>query len=325
MRPPGMVGRFVEATERRLPGKTRTPAILLPFVLILGLLAGFWMVIRTPVRNEVHQVQEQIKNKDFKNNLRQWYPLGLPIGAEIADNYTQIESQALGMMPQLGKGVRAAARDFINLFIIPILSFFLLKDGPWIRDSLVELWFEPGPSCERRRAVEGVLKDAHVLILQYMRALLFLCLATLIAFTVALSMMRVPYATLLALIAFPLEFVPLVGPMTSAIVIVGVSKFYHYPHVAGLVAFLLVYRLFQDYVLSPHLMNKSVKLHPVLVMFGVFAGGELGGVGGIFLSVPILAVGRLVYYELSKRLALWRDPPKPALCPRCKEIYAEEA
>jgi predicted PurR-regulated permease PerM len=44
-----------------------------------------------------------------------------------------------------------------------------------------------------------------------------------------------------------------------------------------------------------------VKLHPLLVLFGVFAGGELGGVGGIFLSVPILALIRLVYYELRKR------------------------
>jgi predicted PurR-regulated permease PerM len=48
-------------------------------------------------------------------------------------------------------------------------------------------------------------------------------------------------------------------------------------------------------------MRQGVKLHPLLVLFGVFAGGELGGVGGIFLSVPILALMRLVYYELRKR------------------------
>jgi predicted PurR-regulated permease PerM len=54
-------------------------------------------------------------------------------------------------------------------------------------------------------------------------------------------------------------------------------------------------------VLSPHLMKKGMKLHPLLVVFGVFAGGEIGGVGGIFLSVPVLALVRLVYYEWRKR------------------------
>ncbi|MGA2923276.1 MAG: AI-2E family transporter [Candidatus Sulfotelmatobacter sp.] len=220
------------------------------------------------------------------------------------------------MMPQLGKGLCAAGRDLTNFFIVPILSFFLLKDGRWIRDSLMEMLFgeQDGAAvaCEKRRAVESVTRDAHTLILQYMRALLFLCLATLISFTIALRLMHVPYAILLALVAFPLEFVPLVGPLTGAVVILGTCEFNRYPHLFGVVVFLGVYRLFQDYVLSPHLMRKDVKLHLVLVLFGVFAGGELGGVGGIFLSVPILALVRLVYYELRKRRVSAASLPEAA-------------
>jgi predicted PurR-regulated permease PerM len=133
-----------------------------------------------------------------------------------------------------------------------------------------------------------------------MRSLLFLCLATLLFFTIALSLLRVPYPILLALVAFPLEFVPMVGPLTAAVVILGVSEFNHYPHLIWIVAFLISYRLFQDYVLAPHLMRRSVKLHPLLVLFGVLAGGEIGNVPGIFLSVPVLALMRLVYYEVRK-------------------------
>jgi predicted PurR-regulated permease PerM len=47
-------------------------------------------------------------------------------------------------------------------------------------------------------------------------------------------------------------------------------------------------------------MRKSVKLHPLLVIFGVFAGGDISGIAGIFLSVPVLALARLVYYEWRK-------------------------
>jgi len=68
-----------------------------------------------------------------------------------------------------------------------------------------------------------------------------------------------------------------------------------------LVAFLGLYRILQDYVLSPHLMSQGVELHPLLVIFGVFAGGEIGGVPGVFLSVPTLALLRLGWHHLRKR------------------------
>ena len=100
---------------------------------------------------------------------------------------------------------------------------------------------------------------------------------------------EVPYAILLAAIAFPLEFVPLVGPLAAAVTIVVVSVAHRLPHVLWLVFFLGVYRIFQDYVFSPHLMSQGVELHPLMIIFGVLAGGEIGGVAGIFLSVPICA------------------------------------
>jgi predicted PurR-regulated permease PerM len=89
--------------------------------------------------------------------------------------------------------------------------------------------------------------------------------------------------------------------MIAAALIIGVSAFSGYPHVLGLVIFLGCYRVFQDYVLSPHLMSRGVELHPLLVIFGVFAGGEIGGVPGVFLSVPVLALVRLLWHHLRKR------------------------
>ena len=294
---------LIDAIDRKFSLKSRTPAVAFPFLFIFGLLTVFGVSVRHQVKSEAAQLAMQVKSPEFRQHLADWSPLGIPVSREIVDNSSL--SQVLNMMPQLGKGLRAAVRDLTNFFIVPILSFFLLKDGQWIRDSLMEMWFGgdngAAVACERRRAVESVLRDAHTLILQYMRALLFLCLATLVSFTIGLRLMHVPYAILLALVASPLEFVPLVGPATSAVVILGACEFNKYPHLFWVVVFLGVYRLFQDYVLSPHLMRQGVKLHPLLVLFGVFAGGELGGVGGIFLSVPILALIRLVYYELRKR------------------------
>jgi predicted PurR-regulated permease PerM len=111
---------------------------------------------------------------------------------------------------------------------------------------------------------------------------------------------------LLASIAFALEFIPLVGPLTAAIIIVGVSIVGGYAHIWWLVVFLGAYRLLQDYVVSPLLMSKGIELHPLMIVFGVLAGGEIGGVAGIFLSIPILALIRLFYYRMKKAQVLQR-------------------
>jgi predicted PurR-regulated permease PerM len=69
----------------------------------------------------------------------------------------------------------------------------------------------------------------------------------------------------------------------------------------GALIFLAVYRVFQDYVLSPLLMRAGTEVHPLLVLFGVFAGSELAGIPGAFLSVPVLALIRIVYRRIQQQ------------------------
>jgi predicted PurR-regulated permease PerM len=71
-------------------------------------------------------------------------------------------------------------------------------------------------------------------------------------------------------------------------------------HPVAVLVFLLAYRVFQDYILSPHLMEQGVEVHPLLVLFGVFAGAEVAGIAGTFLSVPILAMVRVLFVRMRK-------------------------
>src|ERR1019366_2758465 len=157
---------LIDAIDRKFSLKSRTPAVAFPFLFIFGLLTVFGGSVRHQVKSEAAQLAMQVKSPEFRQHLADWSPLGIPVSREIVDNSSL--SQVLNMMPQLGKGLRAAVRDLTNFFIVPILGFFLLKDGKWIRDSLMEMCFgseDAGVACDRRRAVESVLKDAHTLIL----------------------------------------------------------------------------------------------------------------------------------------------------------------
>jgi predicted PurR-regulated permease PerM len=92
-----------------------------------------------------------------------------------------------------------------------------------------------------------------------------------------------------------LEFIPVVGPLVAAVTIVGVALLMGYKHWLVLIVFLGIWRLIQDYVSSPRIMGHSMELHPLAAIFGVMAGGEVAGILGIFLSIPVMASLRIVF------------------------------
>jgi len=298
--------------DRRLSGSTRTPALFITFALVILILGTFISFIGTVVAEQANALAASAPG--FLDRLRAaadagpdpngtvWQKFFQMLESQLRQHYNELVSFA----PQATLRLLSASGSLIDVVIVPILAFFILKDGREIQESFLGLF------DRRRHMAEETLADVHELLLQYMRALLFLCCATFISFSIVLSALRVPYAILLAAIAFLLEFIPLVGPLAAALIIVGVSVASGFDHVLWLVIYLGVYRLFQDYVLSPHLMSKGVELHPLLVIFGVFAGGEIGGVAGIFLSIPVLALLRLLFHRFRKAQSLqWGATSEP--------------
>jgi predicted PurR-regulated permease PerM len=135
-----------------------------------------------------------------------------------------------------------------------------------------------------------------------MRALVLQSAAAFVAYGLFFFLIGVPYGMLLATISFFLEFIPVVGPLVGAAAILLVAGLSGFQHLFWILVFLIVFRIFQDYVLSPHLMSKGAKLQPVVVIFGILAGGQIAGIPGIFLSVPVLAILRIVYRQLKKKV-----------------------
>ena len=297
---------FMDLVDRHLPGRTRTPALAITFVVVIGIITAFGIFVGSVVANQATSLAQQAPALIEK--LR---ATPAPGPAEV----TSIRSEVLGWIetqirqhyndvavfaPKVALSVLSASRNLIYLVLVPILSFLLLRDGRAILAGLLEL------IEARYETARDTLSDVHELLLLYMRALLFLCCATFVTFSIVLSAMGVPYAMLLASIAFALEFIPLVGPLTAAAIVIGVSIVGGFAHIVWLIVFLIVFRLIQDYVFSPMLMSKGVELHPLMIIFGVLAGGEIGGVAGIFLSIPMLALIRLFYHRLRKAHAIER-------------------
>jgi len=190
------------------------------------------------------------------------------------------------------------------IVLIPVFGFFFLKDGERFA-AAVEAMIE---SRRGRGLWREIAYDLHQLLGQYVRALVLLCLITFVAWTVVFLVAGVPYVVLLAAVGGTLEFIPVVGPLVAAVLVMTVTLFAGYPHPWLLLGFLVLWRLIQDYGTSPIVMSGGLELHPALVIFGVIAGGEIAGPTGMLLSVPVIAGLRIVW----QRIRGWPRGPERA-------------
>ena len=181
----------------------------------------------------------------------------------------------------------------LPVILVPILTFFFLKDARQIRSALLSA-FDNG----QHATAELILNDIHVVLRNYTRTLVILAVASFAAWAIFLSAMGEPYDLLLAGVAGALEFLPVVGPAAALIIIMMVCGIAGAGGLIWILCFWALYRVFQDYVLNPYLMSSGVELHPLLVLFGVLAGEKIGGIPGMFFSVPVLAIGRLALVHL---------------------------
>jgi predicted PurR-regulated permease PerM len=214
----------------------------------------------------------------------------------IQQRLEELESKIGPMLAQAGTRIITGVGALAGVILIPIVAFFFLKDGAEIRAAVVDSFHG-----EQRKLVDNILTDIHDLLSHYIRALVLLAVSSFTCYSIFLAATGGPYPILLAGLAGLLEFVPAVGPFVGAVTVLVVTGVAGYPHLIALVVFLAIYRLFQDYVLSPALMGAGVQLHPMLVLFGVLAGEQLAGIPGMFFSVPVMAALRLIYVRLRAR------------------------
>jgi predicted PurR-regulated permease PerM len=205
----------------------------------------------------------------------------------------QVVAHAGDLLPYAQKAGVEVLRYVSNLWLVilvPILAFFFLKDGEELTRA-VEGWFE---RQEHRDRLREIFHNLHDLLAQYMRALILLSLLTFGSHALVFLIIGAPYALLLATLAGILEFIPMVGPLSAAGVILLACWVAGYSHLLWIVVFLIGWRIVQDYVNMPWVLGSGVELHPLLVIFGILAGAEVGGVAGMFLSIPALAAVRVL-------------------------------
>jgi predicted PurR-regulated permease PerM len=287
--------------NQRIPGRSRIPSLAIVYLLLVGIMVALGIEIGSRIAVQANALADKIPELVTK--------LGQPPTSGSA------QSAGMKIIAEIQRQIAAHSRDLILpisnallhlvshveillfIVIVPILSFFFLKDG----QALLFSFLNTVTDESNREIIEDIANDLHVLLVRYMRSLVLLGLAASVAYSSFFSLIGLPYGLLLGAMVFFFEFIPIVGPLTSTVIILLVAILSGFGHIWGILLFLAVFRLFQDYVLSPHLLSSRTKMHPLVVIFGVLAGGQIAGIAGSFLSVPIMATLRIVYRQLQKR------------------------
>jgi predicted PurR-regulated permease PerM len=177
------------------------------------------------------------------------------------------------------------------IVLIPILAVFFLKDKSRFSQSAQRLIDDR----QERSLFRAITSDLDQMLAHFVRAQVFVAVISWVAYTIALTVMGVQYSFVLGAIGGVLEFIPVVGPLVAAILMVGVGFLTNYSHLFLVVVFLGVWRVMQDYIISPRILGERVELHPLAAIFGVLAGAEIGGVIGVYLAIPAMAAARILW------------------------------
>jgi predicted PurR-regulated permease PerM len=194
----------------------------------------------------------------------------------------------------------------LDIVLALVISLYLLADGPRYREQSLALI----PAQHRAKAV--FLQDNGSRVLGgYLRGQLTLSLIIGILAGVGMSLLGLPYAVVLGVLAGLFELVPMFGPILSVIPAVIVALFMPFPTVLWVVLYFLLIQQLENNVLAPRISGHAVGLHPLGAMFALLAGFQLAGLLGALFAVPLAGVLWVLLGAAYRNVVVEPPPHRP--------------
>lgn len=229
------------------------------------------------------------------------------VGDSVADvQIGDLVKQGAGWMTTFLKGLWSGGQALLSVFslvvVTPVVAFYMLYD--WDRMvATVDGWIP----LHHRATVHALAREINDAIAGFVRGQTAVCLILGSFYAVGLTVAGLSFGLLIGLVAGLITFIPYVGSMTGLVVAGGVAIAQFWPEYTPILTVLAIFfvgQFLEGYVLAPKLVGESVGLHPVWLIFALFAFGYLFGFVGLLMAVPLAAViGVLMRFGLRQYLA----------------------
>lgn len=186
-------------------------------------------------------------------------------------------------------GILGFLGGILSTILILVISFYLV-----VEENGVEKFVQTLVPAEYRNQALRIIKKAEINLGKWFIGQLFLGFIIGLATFIGLYFIGVPYALVLGIVAGVLELIPYIGPTLSAIPAVAIA-FTVSPLLAAATLILYFFiQQFENYLIVPKVMEKSVGLHPVIIIIAMLIGGQFAGIMGIILAIPVTTIISIV-------------------------------
>ncbi|MFC3165222.1 AI-2E family transporter [Ciceribacter thiooxidans] len=286
-----------------------TTLILVAFIFVFVLaLMIIIPVLATQLNDFIQHVPgyvSELQNFIATSNAR-WLPQWLDgqMGT-IKENFSKLLTEGAGFVATLVAQIWNSGKALVDiaalLVVTPVVAFYLLLD--WDRMvAKVDHWIPRN----QVGAVREIATEMDKTIAGFVRGQGSLCLILGIYYAVGLSLIGLNFGLLIGFFTGMISFIPYVGSTVGLVLAAGVALVQFWPdyvHVVIVVVFFFSGQFLEGNILQPKLVGQSVGLHPVWLMFALFAFGALFGFVGVLVAVPAAAaIGVLVRFALSRYL-----------------------
>ncbi|OYW60139.1 MAG: AI-2E family transporter [Azorhizobium sp. 32-67-21] len=279
-------------------GIARTPSSLLIVGVFLLVIVMFLLVLLpllgsqlaefiTKLPSYVTRLQGLVtdENRDWINHF---FGDRVPdIQRSLADLMSQGVSYLLGLISSIWSGGQALLSVFSLVVVTPVVVFYVLCDWPAMVNA-VDSWIP----LHQRPVVRRLGREMDLAVAGFIRGQALVCLLLGTFYAVALSMAGLNFGLLIGIASGLITFIPYVGSLTGLVLAMGVAIVQFFPDwtMIGIILGIFVTgQTIEGYILSPKLVGDSIGVHPVWLMFSLFAFGYLFGFVGLLLAVPLTA------------------------------------
>jgi predicted PurR-regulated permease PerM len=275
----------------------RSLAILLTYLLVVGILAGVIGLLVPLIANEVQLLRTNLPDYQVQADaLLARFPQNNGQTLRVDDIIGGLSGSLQQGAVELGRGVAQVGSVLVTLLLIFVFAFFMAVDDRF-SVRIVRRFFPPAMR-ERAATIMGQMGDG---LGQWVRAQLLLAAFFGIAFGIGLVILRVPYALTLAVVGAVLEVIPYIGGFVTVVLalLIAATTGKLWLVVATLVWYLLVVNV-EAHIVGPKMVGDVVGLHPLVVVVSLFIGEEVLGILGALLAVPIAVVLQILLDQFWK-------------------------
>jgi predicted PurR-regulated permease PerM len=284
------VNKFLE--RKKIP---RVMAIILSLSFAIVLIAALVYFISTQIAsftNDIPAIKKQLQL--HFNTLQKWVYQQFHITRKeqtlfISNATEKIKDNGSGF---LGETFLSVTQTVMVLVLLPVYSFLILYYRDMIRKFLTDVFGAP-----HEEKVREVLRESRSIVQGYMVGLMIELAIVAAINSAGFLLLGISYAILLGVIAAILNMIPYIGMLIAAIfcMLVTLTTSSQMSDVIWVAVILTVVQFIDNNIIMPKVVSSKVKINALLSIIGVLIGGALAGVSGMFLSIPVIAILKVIF------------------------------